>query len=168
MEFPQPQGFPRDSPSYSKMASQKGLKRWRKMKVSQLDVEVSFSTENLKNPWILYESNTHKVWKWFENLSTQASLCYLSVPDSWISINIFYPKYCLKKLPGSLSSKILHPPIKPSIKNAMPSQKVTPRALMDTAGPPRASTACHQALGMKMASPAICVPKCRWKWPPIQ
>ena len=35
--------FPRDSPSYSKMASQKGLKRWRKMKVSQLDVEVSFS-----------------------------------------------------------------------------------------------------------------------------
>ena len=70
------------------------------MKVSQLDMEVSFSTENLKNPWILHAFNTHKPWKWFENLSSPASLCYLSVPDSWISINIFYPKYCLTKLPG--------------------------------------------------------------------
>ena len=36
----------------------------------------------------------------------------------------------------------------------MPSQKVTPRPLMDTAGPgATASRACHQALGMKIASP---------------
>ncbi len=143
-------------PSYSKMATQKGLT------VNRLVVESDMEVSNLRKSLLFIREEfgwflTHKMVK-------MVKICQLTLE--------FQPK------PSNYLPKIL-PFIQtfwmPSIQNPAPlhglqakHQKCNtftegdPTSTDRHGRSPRASTACHQALGMKMASPELCV----WRGPP--